>query len=213
MLQLKTTERKAGSDTTTLRAEGMVPAVIYGAKEESAPCAVAQNAFIKVWREAGETALVELETASGKKNVMIHQVQRDPVSDAPIHIDFYAVTKGQKIEVAVPLEFVGTSPAVKEQGAVLVKVMHELTLSGEPANIPQQIEVSIETLADMNSQIVAKDIALPSGLELITNPDEMIVAVSEAKEEEEEEPTEVDMDSIEVESKGKKEEETEEENS
>lgn len=212
MFNLKTTKRAKEDKVGDLRLEGQIPAVVYGGKEESVLCSVALNEFIKVWREAGETGLVELETAGGKKDVMIHEVQKDPVSDVPMHIDFYAVTKGQKIEVNVPLEFVGTAPAIKNLGANLMATMHDIAVIGDAREIPQSIDVSVESLTDLDSQILVKDLVLPAGVEVTVSPDEVVASISAANEEEEEvAPEEVDMSAIEVQKKGKGDEEGEEE--
>lgn len=208
MFNLKTTIRVKSDKVDILRLKGQIPAVIYGAKEEPQTCSVELNEFIKVWRDAGETALIQIEIAGRNKEVMIHKVQRDPVSDTPIHIDFYTITKGQKIEVNVPLEFIGVSPAVKNLGAIIIKTMHDVEVLGDAREIPQQIDVNIEILTDLDSQILVKDIELPTGVEFITLADDVIASVSAANEEEDEVvPTEVDMEAIEVQKKGKKDEE------
>jgi large subunit ribosomal protein L25 len=205
MPKLKTTERKDGNNNV-LRAEGMVPAVYYGAKQESVPVAVPKADFMKVWKEVGETSTVELDTPKGSVNAMIQEVQMDPIKNEVVHVDFYVVQKGQKVEVAIPLVFEGEAP-VEKQGGIVVKVMHELAVEGEPQNIPHELIIDVTTLTELDSQILAKDITLPSGVELTIEPEEVIAAVSEAKEEEEESTGEVDMSAIEVEEKGKKEEE------
>ena len=206
MPKLKTTERDNKIKLSSLRAEGSIPAVYYSAKEKATSISVDKVEFKKVWKEVGETGVVELEDEKGKLNVMIHDIALDPVTSEPIHIDFYAVKKGQKVEVKVPLEFEGESPAVKH-GAILVKVLHEIEVEGEPQNIPQHITVDITPLVELDSQILVKDLSIPKSVEIITGIDEVVAAISEAKEEEPEEVAEVDMENIEEEKKGKKEEE------
>src|SRR5690606_12821407 len=126
----------------------------------------------------------------------------DPVSHTPRHADFYVFDKDHKLEIDVPLEFVGVAPGVKDQGGLLVKVLHELKIESLPSNLPHQIEVDISSLTELNSQILAKDIKLPTGVELKENPEEVVALVAEPKEEEPE-PEPVDLSSIEVEKKGK----------
>lgn len=205
MPKLKTTERDNKIKLSELRTSGSVPAVYYGAKEKATPISVNTKEFKKVWKEVGETGVVELEGEKGKLNVMIHDIALDPVTSEPIHIDFYAVKKGQKVEVKVPLEFEGESSAVKH-GAILVKVLHEIEVEGEPQNIPQHIVIDITPLVELDSQILVKDLSVSKSVEVITGIDEVVVAISEAKEEEPEEVAEVDMSEIEEEKKGKKEE-------
>jgi len=210
MLTLKAESREATENLETLRAAGKVPAIFYGSKEKNTPVAIENREFIKVFREAGESAVITLDTPAGKKGVLVHEVQFDPVTSKAIHVDFYVVDQTKEVEVAVPIEFIGVAPAVKELGGILVKVMHELEIKALPQDLPAHIEVDISTLVDFGSSVAVKDIALPKGVVATASPEDAIVNVSEAKEEEEEAPVEVDMDAIEVEQKGKKEEEGEE---
>jgi large subunit ribosomal protein L25 len=206
MPKLKATERDAKVTVADLRKSGFVPAVYYGKKEKSTPVVVPVIDFKKVWKEVGETSTFELETPKGAVNAMVYDVQVDPMKHDILHVDFYVVEKGQKVEVEVPLVFEGVAP-VEKVGGIVVKVLHALTVEGEPQNMPHELVVDVATLVDLDSQVLAKDLVLPKGVDLITELEEVIAAVSEAEEESEEAPTEVDMSAIEVEKKGKKEEE------
>lgn len=189
--------------------DGFIPAVYYGSQTASIPVFINAIEFKKVLATAGESSSITLVTGQGTENAMIQDVQMDPVKHMPIHVDFYIVEKGQKVHVKTPIEFVGESQAVKE-GGVLVKVMHELSVEGEPSKLPQQFTVDIAALATLESVIKVGDIKLPAGVELYhVTPEDVIASVTAAKEEVEEAPAEVDLSSIEVEEKGKKEEEGE----
>ena len=209
MTTLKAQSREKSQNIKTLREEGIMPAVLYGAKEDAVSVAVSMKEFGKVLKEAGESTVITLETPDGKKSALIHDVQFDPVKSIPIHVDFYIVEAGKEVEVNVPLEFVGTAPAVKDLGGSLVKVVHELAIKGKPADLPHSIEVDIKSLKDLESNISAGDVVLPSGIILTNNADDIIASISVAKEEEEESPS-AELDDIEVEKKGKKEEEEKE---
>lgn len=205
MPKLKATARDAKIKLAGVRKEGLVPAVYYGKKESSTPVSVNARDFKKIWKEVGETTTFELETPKGVVDAMIYYVQLDPIKNEPLHIDFYVVEKGQKVEVEVPLEFIGVSPAVKDLNGILVKVLHEITVEGEPKNIPHEIEIDISVLATLEDQILAKDIVLPKGVELVIEPEEVVAAISEAEAEEEVAAPAMDISAIEVEKKGKKE--------
>ncbi len=192
-----------------LRKEGMLPAVFYGKKTESTPVKISTKDFIKVWNSVGESGVISLVTPKGKVDVLIHSVDSDPTKDLPIHVDFYVFEKGKKVDVSVPLEFVGTSPAVKDLGCNLVKVLHEINIFVDPQNIPHSISVDIGVLVEPDSHILAKDIKLPSGVELLEEEDAVIAIAEVQREQVEEESSPVDLSSIEVEKKGKKEEEVE----
>jgi large subunit ribosomal protein L25 len=202
MLTLEVNERNAKDSLSELRAKGLMPAVFYGKKTPSTSISVPQRVFIKLWEKAGESTVVSLKTPKGELLVLVHDVDLDPVTDIPRHADFYVFEKGDKIKVKVPIEFVGVSPAVKELGGVIIKVLHDLEIEAEPTNLPHHIEIDISSLATFGSHIAAKDIKLPAGVELAVSPDDVIVSVAEPKEEKEEETT-MDISEIEVEKKGK----------
>lgn len=195
-----------GKSARALRRTGSIPGVVYGARYESTPVSISASAFEKIFREAGEAALVSLSGLGEPVPTLIHDVDLDPLTNRPRHVDFYAVTKGEKVEVAIPLVFVGASPAV-ETGANLVKVLHELEIKADPMNLPHHIEVDVALLAAIGDRINAKDLALPKGAELITPPEEVVALVQEVVEEKEEEiAPPADLSAIEVEKKGKEEE-------
>lgn len=201
-IKLKATKREAGKDLNIKIKEGFVPAVFYGPKTDSVSVFVSLNDFIKVWREAGESTVINLVVDDGAElPVLIHEVKLDPIRDVPQHIDFYVFEKGKKISVHVPVEFVGVAPAVKELGGILIKVVHEIEVEAEPSKLPHKIEIDVSILKDLNSQFYAKNIKLPEGVELLIEGDEIIASVVEPKEEVEEAPK--DIADIEVEKKGK----------
>ena len=210
MLTLNTETRDASANLDRLREKGLMPAVFYGKKEKSTPIAVSRVEFLKVWEKAGESGVISLKRDSGEElEALVYDVDIDPITDAPRHADFYVFEKGHKLEIKVPIEFIGVSPAVKDLGGILVKVLHDLNVEAEPKNLPHEIQVDISPLVNFESQILAKDIKLPAGVTLIQNPEEVIASVAQAKEEVEEAPA-PDLSSIEVEKKGKKEEEGDE---
>lgn len=207
MINLDAQLRDKAVSLDTLKKEAKMPAVFYGKKTESTPITLLKKDFISVWKTAGESGVVTIKTPNGSFDTLIQDVDVDPVSDIPRHADFYVFEKGKKIEVSVPLEFVGVSPAVKDLGGLLVRSLHDLKISADPQHIPHDIQVDISSLVDFNSQILASQVKLPSGVDLVENPDEVVASASAPREELVEESAPVDLSSIEVEKKGKKEEE------
>lgn len=202
MLTLPVEKRDTvGTTATALRHAGKVPAVVYGPHQEATPIAIDARMFDKVLREAGESSIVTLSGLGAETPTLIHEVDLDPVTNRPRHVDFYAVTKGEKVEVAVQLVYVGESPAVKT-GANLVKVLHEVEVAADPMNLPQSIIVDVSSLANVGDQIHVRDLALPAGVELVTEPEEVIILVQEVEVEKVEEAP-ADISAIEVEEKGK----------
>lgn len=208
MTTLEYKERGAKDKAGAVRKAGFIPAVYYGPKDKPVSISVQTEAFKKVWREAGESGVVSLKSGAKSVEALIYDVDLDPLKGTPRHVDFYVFEKGKKIQVKVPLEFTGVAPAVKDFGGVLVKVMHEIEVEAEPKNLPHSLSVDISALADFKSQILAKDISLPSGVSLAVLPEEVVASVYEPKDEPVEEAP-VDLSAIEVEKKGKAEEEGE----
>ncbi len=201
-----TKREETGSRGKRLSAPETLRAVVYGPKQESTPIEVSSRDFDRLLRTSGESSVVELSGLGSTLQVLIQDVDRDPVTNAPRHVDFYAIEKGAKVEVAIPLEFVGESPAVKA-GASLVKVMHELEIEASPADLPHDIKVDISVLAEVGAQILVSDLSIPKGVEVKAEADQVIALIQEVAVEEEAPAGAVDMSAIEVEEKGKKEEE------
>lgn len=206
-LQVKNREKKVNIET--LRKEGSIPAVFYGPKEKSTSITVSLKDFEKALKSAGESTIVVLKGDFGEHEALIHDLDRDPVTDKVRHADFYVVEKGKKIKVAVPVEFTGVAPAVKDLGGVLVKVIHEVEIEAMPKDLPHSLEADISKLVNFESHVLASDIKLPVGVTLVTKADEIVALASMPKEEKEETAAPIDLSSIEVEKKGKTEEEGE----
>ena len=208
MITLDITKREIGSSLEGLRKDGFIPAVFYGRKEASTPIAVNEINFLKVLKEAGESSVISLTDGKEKHDALIHEVSKDAVSGKVIHVDFYVIEKGKKVEVNIPINFIGVSFAQKDLGGSLVKVMHEIEVSAEASNLPHEIDVDISALTDFEARILVKDIKLPAGVTFVSDEDEVIALVTPAKEEEEEVVAPVDVSEIGLsETKGKKEEE------
>lgn len=186
----------------SLREAGTIPAVFYGKKEPSTPITVSSVDFVKLFKQAGESSVISLKGDGVDVEALIQDVDRHPVSGKPRHADFYVFEKGKKIKIDIPLEFVGTSPAVKDLGGILVKVLYSLEIEALPKDLPHKIQVDISPLVTFSSVISAKDIKLGTGVTLVASPEEIIASVYEPKEEVEVAPT-IDLTSIEVAKKGK----------
>lgn len=209
MITLSITPREASGTegAEALRATGQMPAVVYGPKQAPMSVSVALNEMEAVLRHGGEASLIELQGMGAPISALIHDLDRDPVTNVPRHADFYAVEKGAKVTLTVPLVFVGEAMATK-LGANVVKIMHEVEVEAAADKLPHEIEVDITKLEALNDQIRVSDLKAPAGVAFITDADE-VIALAQAPHEESEEAVVLDMDAIEVEKKGKT--ETEEE--
>lgn len=204
MITLQATQRTGTPDA--LRSQELVPAVYYSAGKDAVSIAISLKEFNKVWKEAGETTAVVLQIGGEKISTIIKDIQRDPVSDTVLHVDFLIIDMNKTIEVTVPIEFTGLAEAEKNGLGTLVKVLHEVEVSALPNDLPHALIVDVSGLATLDDQIHVSDITLPKGVTMIT-PTEEVVALMAAFVEEKEETPVLDLSAIEVEKKGKKDEE------
>ncbi|MES2436676.1 MAG: 50S ribosomal protein L25 [Patescibacteria group bacterium] len=187
MLTLEFQKREPADTLHKVRSENNVPAVFYGPKEDSTPISIKQADFKKVWKEAGESSIIILKNGTEEHEALIKEIDLHPVSGVVRHADFYVIEKGKKLQVTVQLEFIGISEMVKSGAGSLTKVLHEVEVEAMPKDLPHDLEVDISSLTTLDSQILASDIKLPAGVELITNPEEVVAAISAARDETEEE--------------------------
>jgi len=207
MFAIKAQKRDTSVKLDVLRKSGNIPAVFYGAGKDTTSISVGTIDFKKVWRDAGESSAVKITTPEGTIDALIHEVQVDPVTDEPIHVDFLAIDMKKKIRVNVPLEFIGVSNAVKSGIGNLVKSIHELEVEALPADLPHSLSADISKLETLKDQIFVYDVEIPAGVTLISNPSDVVASIIEQVEEKEEVVAPVDLSAIEVEKKGKKDEE------
>jgi large subunit ribosomal protein L25 len=186
MLALEVKARDDKSSSEALRAEGVIPAVLYGPKEVAASISIDARRLESIWREAGETTVITLKGVGGDKDTLIHDVQVHPVTGKILHADFYVLEKGKKIEIAVPLEFTGEAPAEK-LGHILVKALHEIEIEVAPSELPHSLEVDISKLTEVGDHITAAEIKLPASATLVTHAEEIIASVTAFQEEKAEE--------------------------
>lgn len=208
-ITLKVSERgERGKQLSKLRQGGVLPAVVYGPKEEAKSIKLDAKEFEKAFKEAGESSVLVLSGMGDDMEVLVQDVSFDTLKGGVEHVDFYAIEKGKEVTVNVPLEFIGEAPAVKLGGS-LTKALYEISVTCKPANLPHEVVVDVSSLATFEDQIRVKDLNIPSGVKVDTDSEEMVAVVIETKEEPEE-PASIDMDAIEVEKKGKEEGEGEE---
>lgn len=181
---------KVGKKTKTLRKSGQVPAVLYGHDIKNKNLTVEAKEFAKLFSKAGYSHLLDLNTGEAKPvKVLIHDIQKDPVSDKVIHVDFYQIKEGEKITTEIPLVFINEAPAVKELGAILVTNYHDIKIKCLPEALETigDITVDLSILKNFNNGIHIRDLHLPKDVELLESADEIIVIATEPKEEKVEE--------------------------
>jgi large subunit ribosomal protein L25 len=159
-----------------LRNEGKVPAVFYGNKEKSLSMSVGAKVFDDALRAGGANILVTLNLGNEKKTAIVKEVQRDIISQKPIHVDFLAVDLNEKVEVNVPLHISGIAPGVKLSGGVMEHILREVKVRCLPTAIPQTVTVDVSAL-EINHSILVKDLPQIEGVEFISDPAGIIVNI------------------------------------
>lgn len=211
----KRPEGYSGKKTKSIKEADKIPAVVYGPGVKNVSIEIDYKDFQKVFKGAGESSLIELnvEGEKEKRSVLIHEIQKNPVTDKFIHIDFFQVSLKEEVEVKVPLIFEGVSLAVKDLGGTLVKNISELGIRALPQNLPHEIKVSVDKLDTFENHILVKDLVLPKDVKVLIRADEIVVSVAPPAKVEEElaKPVEEKVEEIEKVEKEKKEAEAVEE--
>ncbi|MEK7635976.1 MAG: 50S ribosomal protein L25 [Patescibacteria group bacterium] len=198
-----------GKKASVLRKQGFVPAELYGHGLDNMHLMVPAKDFSKVFKEAGESTLIKLKInppdGGNEFNVLVHDFQKNHLTDEFSHIDFYSVRMDEKITTSVPLEFIGEAPAVKEMGGILVKAMHEVEIEALPADLPHHINVDISSIKEIGGSIFIKDLNFGKGVKILVEPETVVATVTELAKEEEIKP-EVKVEDIKIEGEEKKKE-------
>src|SRR3989338_4988915 len=159
-----------------LRREGILPANVYGKDIKSLAVQLAQKDFDKVFKEAGETGLVDVMVNSQTIPVLIHNVQTDYLGNY-LHADFFKVNLKEKVKTMVPILISGEPKAVVDKVGLLMNILSEIEVEALPEQLPENIEVNVENLALVDEQITVGDIKAPQGVAILTDPGQVIVKI------------------------------------
>lgn len=166
-----------GRQVKKLRRQGQLPATIYGKKVASVSVTVRASDFAKVYEEAGETGLVELTLEGKLRPVLIHNVQKHPVTSRPLHVEFYQVDLKEKVRTEVPVVVVGESPAVAQKVGVILTLLNEVEVEALPADLPEKITVDVSALSEVDQELRVGDLKVPSGVSILTEANVVVVKV------------------------------------
>ena len=200
--------RIAGKRVRRLRRTGLIPAVIYGRGVESLSLQVDRQELRRALARAGLTHLITLHLADGEapRVALVRDVQRDVLTRDILHVDFLQVQMAQKITTVVPLRLIGESPALEQQGGILLQGTTEVEIECLPGDLVEAIEVDLARLVELERELTVADLIVPANVEIVTDRQEMVVRVMTAREEEEEEEFPVTPPEVEVVGRPKREE-------
>ncbi len=177
-------EQRAKLGTTgaqALRAVGKVPAVLYGHGAVPEHLALDAHAFDDLIHRAGRNAIITLTDGTSKRQtVLVRQIQRHPVSRRVVHADLQRVSADETIDARLAVVTVGVAEGVRNAGAVMDVLTHELEVSGPASRIPEHLEIDVTALG-IHQHVTAGEIPLPAGFRLVTAPETLVVAIEPSR--------------------------------
>jgi large subunit ribosomal protein L25 len=168
------------------RAKGRIPAIVYGAKKETVPIFIDSRSLLDAFRAGvgdNEIFLLKMKGTDQARHAMIRELQRDPISRKPLHVDFVRVLMDVKIRVSVPLELVGIARGVRQDAGILDFVTREVEIECLPGDIPAHLPVDV-TEVGMGESLRANQIPALEGIQILEDPDRVIVHVAHPQKEE-----------------------------
>lgn len=178
--QLMSEPRKIlGKKVKKLRREGFLPANVYGKGLDSTAIQVKLSDFQTVFKEVGETGLIDLHVNGEKRPVLVKNMHQTFPHHIPLHVDFYQVNLKEKVKTMIPIVLTGEAPAVTEKLGMLLQTLAEVEIEALPEELPENIEISVENLAAVEEQLTVGDLKAPEGVTILTAPDQVIAKIGE----------------------------------
>ncbi|MDY7076122.1 MAG: 50S ribosomal protein L25 [Chloroflexota bacterium] len=193
-IELIATKRTVfGKQVKQLRREGWTPGVMYGHGFDSIPLQFKTRYLQQLLSHVSGSQLVSIKVQDQEKSetALVRDVQRDPIRQKVLHVDLYRVQMTERLTAEVPLEMIGESPVTEAKEGILLQDISAIEVECLPGDLVDAIEVNLSSLVEIDQAIHVRDLAIPAGIDVLTDPDEMIVHLvpleAEVEEEEEEE--------------------------
>lgn len=174
--ELRTT---LGKKVKKLRREGILPANVYGKGLQSKAIQVELADFQKVYKEAGDTGLIDLTVDGKTKPVLVKSMHKNFALNVPLHVDLYQVNLKVAVKAVVPVVLVGEAQAVTEKVGLLLQNLNEVEVEALPDKLPENVEVNVEQLAAIGDQVTVADLKVAEGVTVLTDPSQTIARVNE----------------------------------
>ena len=152
--------RTSDEKTSQIRASKRVPGVVYGKNQSPISLSLDASEFLKLYRKAGESNIIELSVGKLKLDVLVHETQKHPVTGDFTHVDFFALTKGEAVHAKIHFNFVGASEAVKTEGAIVEESMKEIEVKCLPRDLVDHFDVDLSLLKNSGDHIRVSDIGI-----------------------------------------------------
>lgn len=168
-----------GKKVKKLRREGLMPANIYGREMKSTAVQVSMADFQSLYNEVGETGIIDVTVDNTAHPSLIKNLQWDYQRHLPLHADFFKVNLKEKIKAMVPVTLTGEAQAVKENIGTLLHILNEVEVEALPEELPDEIEVDVTNLAQVDDQILVSDISVPTGVTVISDGGQLVAKIAE----------------------------------
>ena len=175
-----------GKQVKQLRREGWIPGVMYGHDFDAVSLRFEARSLQHLLSRVGGSQLINIKIEGQKKPeaALVREVQRDPVRHNLLHVDFYRVKMTERLTAEIPLEMVGESPVVEQKEGILLQDLSSIEVECLPGDLVDAIEVDLSDLIELDQALYVRDLAVPAGIDVLTDPDEMIVHLVRLVEEE-----------------------------
>ena len=167
-----------GKKVKTLRKEGLIPANVYGKGIEPLAVQLRLTDFESTYKQTGASGLVELHVGTEVRPVLIHEIQRDYLTQAITHADFYQVNLKEKVKTMIPVVLIGEAAAIAEKVGIVLQTLNEVEVEALPADLPEKFELDVSALIAVDEQLTVADLVKMTGVEMITGAGEMIVKIA-----------------------------------
>lgn len=173
----------AGSKVEQLRREGVMPATVYGRGVESLNVQLPYTVARDLMNHQGQNTLLNLsvEGESTPRQVVIRQAAQHPVTRKLLHLEFFQVDMGHKLRASVAITPTGEAPAVARWGGMVVQVLDQVLVEALPQNLPEQIEVSLNTLGQIDSQVFVRDLVPANGVTVLGDPNHLVLKIQRTR--------------------------------
>ncbi len=190
--------QERGKKTRFLRRRGLTPANLYGPKIDSVPLQIQTSHLLQALVQGGRNAMLTIKVTGEKDSraAVIRAIQVHPVTDELVHVDFLQVDVTTTISAEVPVFLVGESPLPKGQ-TLIAQAISSVQVEGLPKDIPRSVEVDISILIEIDQSIWVRDLRLPPNIEVLTDPDQLVVKAAMARVVEEVEEVEAAEEEVE----------------
>ncbi|HSX09274.1 MAG TPA: 50S ribosomal protein L25 [Candidatus Saccharimonadales bacterium] len=168
-----------GKKLKKIRREGLLPGNVYGKGLNSYPLQIKLSDFQAVYKEAGETGLVDLSFDGKMKPVLIKNLQMDHVTRTPLHVDFYQVNLKEKVKATVAVVLTGEAKAVTDKVGLLIQNLSDVEVEALPDKLPENVELSVEHLAEIGEQVTVGDIKAPADVTILTDAGQTVAKIVE----------------------------------